>query len=106
MKRHWEVLCDERMSLTSECKLEGHRGQGCECSAKSESEPQSFCLSIGRMHQRANEFERTNRFRHWWLRLEAGPPGEQLYKRVGIDYFHRSAPNLFDLATRQAVTII
>lgn len=106
MKRHWEVLCDEKMPFTSEYKLDGHCGQSHECSAKSESEPQFFCLSIGRMHQRANAFEREHRFRHWWLLLEAVPPREQLYKRVGIGYFHRSAPDLFDLATRQAITII
>lgn len=107
IKRHWEVLCDEKMPFTANCKLEARCEQDCSCNSRSESEPQFFCLSIGRMHQCANTFvDNVHRFRHWWLLLESVPLRKQIYKRVGIGYLHRGRPDLFDLAITQAITII
>lgn len=107
ISRHWEALCDERMPFTTDRKLVGHWGRGGECSAKSASEPQFFCLAIGRMHQHSiNTFSDKYRYRHWYILLEVVSPSKQVYKRVGIGYFHRSQRNLFGNATREAVTII
>ncbi|KAI7785242.1 hypothetical protein LA080_007910 [Diaporthe eres] len=38
MERHWEALCDERMPLTTACKLKDHCEQDFECIVESESE--------------------------------------------------------------------
>lgn len=46
------------------------------------------------------------RFRQWWLLLEAIPSSKQVYKRIGVGYFDRLAPDVFHFATRQAVQIV
>lgn len=108
-KWHWEALCDEMMMpLTTECELEDHPGHGCNCDAESRSEPRYYCLSVGRMLQhptRSYDAPRP-RFRHWWLLPEAMPSGDEMYKRIGIGYFHRNRPNIFKFGNRRAVTTI
>lgn len=103
MERHWEALCDERMPLTAACKLKDHGERGCRCIVKSESEREYVCLSVGRM---LDQYNGGGRFRHWWLLLEAVPPRKQIYKRIGIGYFHWRTPDLFERATTQEVTIL
>lgn len=103
MERHWEALCDERMPLTTACKLKDHCEQDFECIVESESERGYICLSIGRMFEHSHG---RGRFRHWWLLLEAVPPRKQTYKRIGIGYFHWRTPDLFEHAIMQDVTIV
>lgn len=107
-KSHWEVLCDERMPFTTECRLECHSAQGCECNVKSENETRYFCLSVGRMiqHPRGWYDPPILRVRHWWLLLEAMPSSEHAYKRIGIGYFHRNRPNIFNFADIQTVELV
>lgn len=100
---HWEALCDERMPLTTTCKLKDHCERDCECIVKSERKRGYVCLSVGRM---LDQYNGGGRFRHWWLLLEAVPPRKQIYKRIGIGYFHWRTPDLFECAITQEVTIL
>lgn len=103
IKRHWEVLCDERMPFTTKFKLEDRSEQDYEFFFQPDDEREFICLSIGRMLE---PYEGRGRFRHWWLLLEAVPPRKHIYKRIGIGYFHWKTPDIFDFSTFQAITII
>lgn len=107
-----EALCDEQRPYTPIRNAENAHRDCDECDFGLTGKPKHFCLSIGRTVQPPLPVATDNepeRFRHWYLILEAVPspsPREDMYKRIGIGYYHRNRLDLFEQSERRTVVII